>query len=135
MTFLFLNSHPTFIREVVSVGKKVSEASLQIVPKYLSQTWRARSNYCCQPPFKVLLTQVANQLKNSPHSPMYQSDSGQRQGFFVPITLPHQAGIELSDFHARGWKSDQGGRNSMQEMHGNQTKCMEFQPIKESSNF
>ena len=49
--------------------------------------------------------------------------------------LPHQAGIELSDFHARGWKSDQGGRNSMQEMHGNQTKCMEFQPIKENSNF
>ena len=50
-------------------------------------------------------------------------------------TLPHQAGIELSDFHARVWKSDQGGRNSMQEMHGNQTKCMEFQPIKENSNF
>ena len=49
--------------------------------------------------------------------------------------LPHQAGIELSDFHARGWKSDQGGRNSMQEMHGNQTKCMEFRPIKENSNF
>ena len=39
------------------------------------------------------------------------------------------------DFHARVWKSDQGGRNSMQEMHGNQTKCMEFQPIKKSSNF
>ena len=54
---------------------------------------------------------------------------------FVDISLPHQAGIELSDFHARGWKSDQGGRNSMQEMHGNQTKCMEFQPIKKSSNF
>ena len=50
-------------------------------------------------------------------------------------TLPHQAGIELSDFHARGWKSDQGGWNSMQEMHGNQTKCMEFRPIKENSNF
>ena len=50
-------------------------------------------------------------------------------------SLPHQAGIELSDFHARVWKSDQGGRNSMQEMHGNQTKCMEFQPIKENSNF
>ena len=50
-------------------------------------------------------------------------------------TLLHQAGIELSDFHARGWKSDQGGRNSMQEMHGNQTKCMEFRPIKENSNF
>ena len=50
-------------------------------------------------------------------------------------SLPHQAGIELSDFHARGWKSDQGGRNSMQEMHGNQTKCMEFQQIKKSSNF
>ena len=50
-------------------------------------------------------------------------------------SLPHQAGIELSDFHARGWKSDQGGRNSMQEMHGNQTKCMEFRPIKENSNF
>ena len=50
-------------------------------------------------------------------------------------TLPHQAGIELLDFHARGWKSDQGGRNSMQEMHGNQTKCMEFRPIKENSNF
>ena len=49
--------------------------------------------------------------------------------------LPHQAGIELSDFHARVWKSDQGGRNSMQEMHGNQTKCMEFRPIKENSNF
>ena len=49
--------------------------------------------------------------------------------------LPHQAGIELSDFHARVWKSDQGGQNSMQEMHGNQTKCMEFQPIKKSSNF
>ena len=52
-----------------------------------------------------------------------------------PTTLPHQAGIELSDFHARGWKSDQGGRNSMQEMHGNQTKCMEFQPIKELPYF
>ena len=51
------------------------------------------------------------------------------------LTLPHQAGIELSDFHARVWKSDQGSRNSMQEMHGNQTKCMEFQPIKENSNF
>ena len=51
------------------------------------------------------------------------------------LALPHQAGIELSDFHARGWKSDQGGRNSMQEMHGNQTKCMEFRPIKENSNF
>ena len=50
-------------------------------------------------------------------------------------TLPHQARIELSDFHARVWKYDQGGRNSMQEMHGNQTKCMEFQPIKENSNF
>ena len=50
-------------------------------------------------------------------------------------TLPHQAGIELLDFHARVWKSDQGGRNSMQEMHGNQTKCMEFRPIKENSNF
>ena len=53
----------------------------------------------------------------------------------VAKALPHQAGIELSDFHARGWKSDQGGRNSMQEMHGNQTKCMEFRPIKENSNF
>ena len=40
-----------------------------------------------------------------------------------------------SDFYARVWKSDQGGRNSMQEMHRNQTKCMEFQPIKKSSNF
>ena len=50
-------------------------------------------------------------------------------------SLPHQAGIEIMDFHARGWKSDQGGRNSMQEMHGNQTKCMEFRPIKENSNF
>ena len=50
-------------------------------------------------------------------------------------SLPHQAGIEILDFHARVWKSDQGGRNSMQEMHGNQTKCMEFQPIKENSNF
>ena len=49
--------------------------------------------------------------------------------------LLHQAGIELSDFHTRVWKSDQGGRKSMQEMHGNQTKCMEFQPIKKSSNF
>ena len=49
--------------------------------------------------------------------------------------LPHQAGIELSDFHARVWKSDQGGRNSMQEMYGNQTKCMEFQPIEKNSNF
>ena len=78
MIFLFLNSHPTFIRGVVSIGKKVSEASLQIVPKYLSQTWRARSNYCCQPPFKVLLTQVANHLKTSPHTPMYQSDSETR---------------------------------------------------------
>ena len=39
------------------------------------------------------------------------------------------------NFHARVWKSDQGGRNSMQEMHGNQTKCMEFQRIKENSNF
>ena len=37
-------------------------------------------------------------------------------------TLPHQARIELSDFHARVWKYDQGGRNSMQEMHGNPTK-------------
>ena len=46
-----------------------------------------------------------------------------------PPSLPHQAGIELSDFHARVWKSEQGGRNSMQEVHGNQTKCMEFQPI------
>ena len=54
---------------------------------------------------------------------------------FLKSALPHQAGIELSDFHARGWKSDQGGRNSMQEMHGNQTKCMEFRPIKENSNF
>ena len=42
----------------------------------------------------------------------------------IQISLPHQAGIELSDFHARVWKSDQGGQNSMQEMHGNQTKCM-----------
>ena len=50
-------------------------------------------------------------------------------------SLPHQAGIELSDFHARVWKSDQGGRNSMQEMHGNQTKCMEFQPIKKTAIF
>ena len=50
-------------------------------------------------------------------------------------SLPHQARIELSDFHARVWKSDQGVRNSMQEMHGNQTKCMEFRPIKENSNF
>ena len=50
-------------------------------------------------------------------------------------SLPHQAGIELLDFHARVWKSDQGGRNSMQEMHGNPTKRMEFQPIKENSNF
>ena len=50
------------------------------------------------------------------------------------LALPHQAGIELSDFLARVWKSDQGGRNSMQEMHGNQTKCMEFQPIKENRN-
>ena len=49
--------------------------------------------------------------------------------------LPHQAGIEILDFHARVWKSDQGGRNSMQEMHGNQTKCMEFKPIKENSSF
>ena len=56
-------------------------------------------------------------------------------GLFAKHTLPHQAGIELSDFHARVWKSDQGGRNSMQEMHGNQTKCMEFRPIKENSNF
>ena len=32
----------------------------------------------------------------------------------VDVALPHQAGIELSDFHARVWKSDQGGRNSMQ---------------------
>ena len=55
--------------------------------------------------------------------------------YLYPPSLPHQAGIELSDFHARGWKSDQGGRNSMQEMHGNQTKCMEFRPIKENSNF
>lgn len=55
--------------------------------------------------------------------------------FKVTLALPHQAGIELSDFHARVWKSDQGGRNSMQEMHGNQTKCMEFRPIKENSNF
>ena len=78
MIFLFLNSHPTFIRGVVSIGKKVSEASLQIVPKYLSQTWRARSNYCCQPPFKVLLTQVASHLKSSPHTSMYQSDSEAR---------------------------------------------------------
>ena len=78
MIFLFLNSHPTFIREVVSVGKKVSEASLQIVPKYLSQTWRARSNYCCRPPFKVLLTQVASHLNSSPHTSMYQSDSEAR---------------------------------------------------------
>ena len=54
---------------------------------------------------------------------------------FLNNSLPHQAGIELSDFHARVWKSDQGGQNSMQEMHGNQTKCMEFQPIKKSSNF
>ena len=58
-----------------------------------------------------------------------------RLGVIVNIPLPHQAGIELSDFHARVWKSDQGGQNSMQEMHGNQTKCMEFQPIKKSSNF
>ena len=50
-------------------------------------------------------------------------------------SLPHQAGLEIMDFHARGWKSDQGGWNSMQEMHGNQTKCMEFRPIKENSNF
>ena len=53
----------------------------------------------------------------------------------ISVALPHQAGIELSDFHARVWKSDQGSRNSMQEMHGNQTKCMELQPIKENSNF
>jgi len=53
----------------------------------------------------------------------------------VAISLPHQAGIEILDFHARVWKSDQGGRNSMQEMHGNQTKCMEFQPLQKSSNF
>ena len=58
-----------------------------------------------------------------------------RSKIWIPNALPHQAGIELSDFHARVWKSDQGGRNSMQEMHGNQTKCMEFQPIKKSSNF
>ena len=44
--------------------------------------------------------------------------------FLKHIALPHQAGIELSDFYARVWKFDQGGRNSMQEMHGNQTKCM-----------
>ena len=54
---------------------------------------------------------------------------------FIFHSLPHQAGMELLDFHARVWKSDQGGQNSMQEMHGNQTKCMEFQPIKKSSNF
>ena len=53
----------------------------------------------------------------------------------VSSPLPHQAGIEILDFHARVWKSDQGGRISMQEMHGNQTKCMEFQPLKENSNF
>ena len=53
----------------------------------------------------------------------------------INITLPHQAGIELSDFNARGWKSDQGGRNSMQEMHGYQTKGMEFRTIEENSNF
>ena len=57
------------------------------------------------------------------------------KGQWIITALPHQAGIELSDFHARVWKSDQGGQNSMQEMHGNQTKCMEFQPIKKSSNF
>ena len=51
---------------------------MQIVPKYLSQTWRARSNYCCQPPFKVLLTQVASHLNTSPHTPMQQSDSKAR---------------------------------------------------------
>ena len=60
---------------------------------------------------------------------------GKYPGISRKVALPHQAGIELSDFHARGWKSDQGGRNSMQEMHGNQTKCMEFRPIKENSNF
>ena len=37
----------------------------------------------------------------------------------MPPPLPHQAGIELLDFHAIR----------------NQTKCMEFQPIKENSNF
>ena len=81
MIFLFLNSHPTFIREVVSVGKKVSEASLQIVPKYLSQTWRARSNYCCQPPFKVLLTQVANHPLKVLLTHLCTKVT-QRQGFF-----------------------------------------------------
>ena len=35
-------------------------------------------------------------------------------------SLPHQAGIELSDFHARVWKSDQGGRNAWKsdQVHG-----------------
>ena len=30
--------------------------------------------------------------------------------------LLHQAGIELSDFHARGRKFDQGGQNSTHDM-------------------
>ena len=80
MIFLFLNSHPTFIREVVSVGKKVSEASLQIVPKYLSQTWRARSNYCCQPPFKVLSHKLLATL--TVHLTHLCTKVTQRQGFF-----------------------------------------------------
>ena len=75
-------------------------------------------------------------IKNDCHHQIYCCQSHQSIiTIMIIITLPHQAGIELSDFHARGWKSDQGGRNSMQEMHGNQTKCMEFQPIKKSSNF
>ena len=96
MISLFLSSHPTFIREVVSIGKKVSEASLQIVPKYLSQTWRARSNYCCQPPFKVLLTQVANQLKSSPHTPLYQSDRD--KAFSCPSDEDNQDFNDFIDF-------------------------------------
>ena len=90
---------------------------------------------------------ATNNMRTScPHAPMWgvlfflfwflilmSQSRGHRRA--TNNTLPHQAGIELSDFHARGWKSDQGGRNSMQEMHGNQTKCMEFQPIKKSSNF
>ena len=96
MIFLFLNSHPTFIREVVSIGKKVSEASLQIVPKYLSQTWRARSNYCCQPPFKVLLTQVADHVKSSPHTPMYQSDRD--KAFSCPSDEDNQNFNDFIDF-------------------------------------
>ena len=80
MIFLFLNSHPTFIWEVVSIGKKVSEASLQIVPKYLSQTWRARSNYCCQPPFKVLSHKLLATL--TVRLTHLCTKVTQRQGFF-----------------------------------------------------